>query len=35
MQLLIDSKLSNTFITAPSIFIESLLSITKLILLQF
>jgi hypothetical protein len=35
MQLLADSKLSNTFIIALLIFIESLLSITKLILLQF
>jgi hypothetical protein len=35
MQLLADSKLSNAFIVAPPIFIESLLSIAKLILLQF
>jgi hypothetical protein len=35
MQLLADSKSSNTFIFTSSISIESLLSITKLILLQF
>jgi hypothetical protein len=34
MQLLADSKSNNTFIITSSIFIESLLSIAKLILLQ-